>query len=154
MKIRFLKLKNWLLMGAAGLLGVNLGCDRELGGQTWCEYGVPEIEYEVKGRVTNRSGEPIAGIVTKMADIDRSAIDSTDYTSDTTDADGRYDMTSIFYGHQAVKVEFKDVDGPANGEYADTSVNVLFQDTDHIGGDGHWYLGHATKELDVTLREK
>lgn len=141
-------------MGAAGLLGVNLGCDRETGGQTWCEYGVPEVEFEVKGHVTNRSGEPIAGIVTRMVDIDYGVTDSAVYSSDTTDADGRYDMTSRFYGHLAVDVEFKDIDGPQNGEYADTTVSVSFSDADHIGGDGNWYLGHATRELDITLREK
>ncbi|MCR4660361.1 MAG: radical SAM-associated putative lipoprotein [Bacteroidales bacterium] len=143
MKIRFLKLKRWLIMGAAGLLGINLGCDGNGYSDIVCEYGVPEAEFEVKGRVTNRNGEPIRGIVATMAE-----------TTDTTDADGRYDLTSTVFARADVDVEFKDVDGPENGQYADTTINVSFTDAEYEGASGNWYMGHASRTVDVELREQ
>ena len=57
MKIKYLKLKHWLLVTLGGLLGIStVGCN------TSCEYGTPEACYHVKGIVTNSKGEPIEGI--------------------------------------------------------------------------------------------
>ena len=61
MKIKYLKLKNWLLVTLGGLLGINLvGCEKIF--NTACEYGTPEATYHVLGTVTNADGQPIPGI--------------------------------------------------------------------------------------------
>ena len=65
MKIRYLKLKNWLIAAMSGLLGLNLGCDKFFVE----EYGCPEATYHLKGTVTNEDGQPIEGIGMGMAHI-------------------------------------------------------------------------------------
>jgi len=141
MKIRYYKLKHWLLATAAGLLGLNVGCDRIFVE----EYGCPEADYEVKGRVTTRGDMPIEGIKVSL----------NEYYADTTDADGRYyvGFGGFPIGDDTVKVSFSDIDGEANSSYADTTVSVVFHNSDLHGGDGHWYEGRATKVVDVKLRE-
>lgn len=138
MKIKYYKLRHWLLAAAAGLLGLNVGC-------IGVEYGCPEADYEVKGRVTTQDDVPIEGIEASFSK----------YNADSTDADGRYYLrTSDFpLEHETLDVKFVDIDGEANGSYADTMVEVVFHRTDLHGGDGHWYDGSATKEVDVKLRE-
>ncbi len=141
MKIKYYKLRHWLLATAAGLLGVNVSCERA----TLCEYGSPEADYEVKGRVTTQSDVPIEGIEVSL----------NRYNADTTDADGRYYLGygNFPYEHDTANVKFSDIDGEANGHYADTTVQVVVHRSDLQGGDGHWYEGRATKEVDVKLRE-
>ena len=141
MKIQNRKLKHWLLATAAGLLGVNVGCERFI----QCEYGCPEADYEVKGRVTTQNDVPIKGIVASLSR----------YNADTTDADGRYYLSYCNFPseHDTATVTFSDIDGEANAHYADTTVQVVFNRSDLHGGDGHWYEGRATKEMDVKLRE-
>ena len=85
MKIKYLKLKNWLLVALGGLLGVNLvGCDKGL--IPAAEYGCPMSNYRVKGVVTDQNGNPIEGIL--VAQTGR------------TDADGNYsvDIQGAFPG--------------------------------------------------------
>ena len=141
MRIKYHKLKNWLLATAAGLLGLNVGCERVI----QCEYGCPEADYEVKGRVTTMDDVPIEGIEVSLSR----------FNADTTDADGRYYLSygNFPYEHDTANVTFSDIDGEANGHYADTTVQVVFHRSDLHGGDGHWYEGRATKEMDVKLRE-
>jgi len=93
MKIKYLKLKNWLLMSLMGLLGVT-GCKstnqaassqpsetngdepvvtemkkrpiEEDRGQVALMYGVPTMSYHVKGQVVNHQGKPVKGIQVVM----------------------------------------------------------------------------------------
>ena len=65
MKIKYLKLKDWLVVSLSGLFGINLGCDKLFVE----EYGCPEATYRIKGTVTNVDGLPIKGIgVVKTSD--------------------------------------------------------------------------------------
>lgn len=143
MKIKYFRLRNWLLATAAGLFGLNAGCDAPV------EYGCPTADYEVKGRVTTQDDVPIEGIAVSRNERYYS------YTSDTTDADGRYYLrySGFPIDGDTVEVYFSDIDGEANGSYADTMRSVVFYQSDLHGGDGHWYEGRATKVVDVKLRE-
>lgn len=49
MKIKYLKVKNWLLLSLASLLGINTGCTKE--------YGCPEDEYHNVDTTVNVSFE-------------------------------------------------------------------------------------------------
>lgn len=136
MKIRYLKLKQWFLASLTGLLGLNM---------TSClfgaEYGCPEVEYKVKGTVTNPQGEPIEGIEAFML-----------YRDVLTDSEGKYDLTvrdESYY--DTVYVRFRDIDSTENGLYADTIIPVDFSNATFTGGHG-WFEGSATKTADVTLR--
>ena len=138
MKIKYLKLKNWLLVSLAGLLGINLSC---VGGE---EYGCPEARFNVKGKVTDPNGTPIPGIQVEMGSYG---------PRDTTDAAGQYSATLMSFPEtQTFEIGFTDIDGTENGLYKNDTVPITFQRSELTGGDGHWYEGSATKTLNVTLQ--
>ena len=139
MKIRFLKLKNWLLAALGGLLGMNFSCSRSA--PPVCEYGAPVASYRVKGVVCDENGNPIEGINV-----------NTEYRTTKTDKDGGYDITMRSYpGIESFDVEFSDKNGNQDGSYADTTITVSFKDATFSGGDGRWKVGTATVVQDVTL---
>ncbi len=145
MKIKYLKLKNWLLVTVAGLLGMQQGC-------TFEEYGCPEADYRVKGTVVNEDGDPISGIgVQKVRDWNNS--DGEWCYADTTDADGHFSVWVYpDFEYLISTVSLFDIDGEANGSYQDTTVEVSFEDVPLTGGDGRWYEGMAEKKITVTMR--
>lgn len=145
MRKRYYTLKGWLIALAAGLLGLNMGCEKMYGCPEPDMYGCPEADYEVKGRVTNQHGDPIPGIQARLGG-------DTVYT----DAEGMYDTktTASPWAASSIKLYVSDVDGPENGSYKDTIVDMPFQNADFEGGDGAWYMGRATMEQDVALEEK
>lgn len=140
MKIRYLKLKNWLYVTFAGLLGVNLSCTKE---PMALEYGTPEATYRVLGKVTDEEGKPIDGIQVEMYG-----------SKDTTDVNGAYNVSCRVIFYDTMTVEYCDIDSTANGLYADTSVTVSLREAPYIGGDGHWYSGTATVVQNVKLKMK
>ena len=137
MKIKYLKLKNWFLVSLAGLMGVNMS-------SCGLEYGCPEAEYTVKGKVTNPSGEPIPGIKV-----------TGNWDNDITSASGDYILSARvepLYPEETIQIVFADVDSSENGSYQNDTVPVTFQYSELTGGDGHWFEGSATKTLNVTLQ--
>ncbi len=108
------------------------------------EYGCPEAEYTVKGKVTNPSGEPIPGIKV-----------TGNWDNDITSASGDYILSARvepLYPEETIQIVFADVDSSENGSYRDDTASVVFRHSDLTGGDGHWFEGSATKTLNVTLQ--
>ncbi|MBO7101060.1 MAG: radical SAM-associated putative lipoprotein [Bacteroidales bacterium] len=150
MKIKYLKLKSWLLVTLGGLVGVNLaGCEKM--------YGTPEAHYQVKGTVANSNGEPIEGIgvgAHKQRNEEGDSVEFMGYR-DTTDSEGRYkvDYNHAFPG-TPLSVDFHDIDGVVNGSYNDTVVTINTENVQLSGGDGHWYEGEGTVIQNVVMTEK
>ena len=145
MKIKYLKLKNRLLVSLAGLLGLQLGCGKEPKDM----YGCPCIGYNVKGSVVNEERQPIPGIGVGSRDMstseNRVVMPGIEY-HDTTDAEGRFDVTFFdFPDVSSVKVDFWDIDGELNGSYEHQDVNVSFQDVE-------FYNQTGIREIQVTLQ--
>ena len=140
MKIRYIRLKNWLYVTLAGLLGIHLSCTKN---PMACEYGTPEATYRVLGKVSDEEGKPIEGIQVAM------------YGSKvTTNGNGAYNVSRRVIPYDTMMVEYCDIDDTVNGLYADTSVVVSFREATYIGGDGGWYSGTATVVQDVKLKKK
>ena len=148
MKIRYLKLKNWLLAAIGGLLGFSMNSCHPT------EYGCPCFDFQVKGTVMNATGEPITGIGVGRYECEEE-IDGNVMTLpeigyyDTTDADGRFD---VHFGNrwpesQTIKVDFWDIDGEQNGRYRHMDVNVRFNDPEFQN-----YT--ATREIEVTMQQE
>lgn len=148
MKIRYKKLKNWLLLMASSLLGINLGCDNIF----VAEYGCPQATYRVNGIVTNENGQPIAGIGVKAL-RNRSDEGVQCKYEDTTDADGHYEVVYRDY-YDYLDVDFHDIDSAQNGSYIDTTVLIPTADVPLLGGDGGWNMGTGYIIQDVTLKKK
>ena len=151
MKIKYLKLKSWLLVSLGGLLGINVGCNMSM------EYGTPEAHYQVKGTVANEQGDPIEGI--GVGEVRRWVEEAGEVQfcgyKDTTDAEGRYkvDFDRVF-PRQPLSLDFHDIDGAENGNYNDTTVTISTESVTLTGGNGHWYEGEGTVTQNVTMTEK
>ena len=153
MRIKYLKLKNWLLVAMSSLLGINLGCEKKIFG---LEYGCPEAKYDVKGIVTDMEGHPIAGIgVGKTRDWSNE--NSETYGEicyiDTTNAEGHYSVTYYGFPQESFQLDFNDIDSANNGSYLDTVVTINTQNVQLTGGDGHWNHGHGTVVKNISLTE-
>ena len=152
MKIKYLKLKNWLLVTLGGLLGLSMtGCGVS------CEYGCPEATYHVKGIITDEQGAPLEGIGVqeiKQWNDDEGQLQVMGY-GDTTDKDGRYslDFQYAFPG-LPISVDVHDIDGAANGSYNDTVVSINTENVQLTGGNGHWYEGEGDITYNIILTEK
>lgn len=151
MKIKYLKLKHWLLASIGGLLGLGIaGCD-----SLACEYGCPEGFYHVKGTVTDSKGNPVEGIEVATAYETSDGPVMLEYSGlGTTGPDGRYDVNVYGLPGSESHFGFRDIDGNQNGSYRDTIVSVSAPSSAFHGGDGNWNRGTAEIDLDVTLIEQ
>ena len=143
MRIRYLKLKHWIIAVAAAALGMNVSCEMPV------EYGTPEAKYHVKGTVTAPDGNPIPGI-----EVSQHWGADSRHPFDTTDAQGNFKTTVRSFPGEQIQLTFTDIDSTENGSYLDTTVHVSTRDVPLSGGDGHWYRGEGTVNVDVTLTAK
>lgn len=152
MKVRYLKLKNWLLVSIGGLLGISLaGCEKII--EPACEYGCPEAKYHVKGTVINDKGQPIEGIGVGKRYLYHDENNEPVFSyRDTTDADGNYSVDNYSFPGEPFPLQFCDIDGDQNGSYNDTIVSVKTEDVHLTGGDGHWYEGEGTVTQNVVMQ--
>jgi len=132
MRIKYLKLKSWLIASAASLLGINISCEMPV------EYGTPEARYDVKGVVSAPDGSPVQGI-------------AVGYHSDTTDAQGRYQVSYHIFPNEDIQLSFSDIDSTLNGSFRDTPVTLATHDVPLTDGDGHWFHGHGSINYNITL---
>lgn len=214
MKIRYLKLKNWLLASIMGIFGLS-ACDSHkdaVKGQVVDKervhpiderrvvpmygviprdmervvplsdsvtakglpeprepqvtvYGVPTVDFSVKGRVVNAKGKPVKGmqVILINADIDPDNLPDNDYwrehlkaISDTTDADGAFEVNDSGRPWDKVRVLVRDIDGPTNGSYVNQLADVELDDPQKgdKGPVSSWNLGVKHGEVTVKVDKK
>ncbi len=142
-KITFLKTSNAILAGLIALLGFASSCEKI---NPKVEYGTPSAKFIVNGRVLSAdSYKAIPNIRVVMRN------DST-----TTDSEGRYQVVDNFGfpTDQSYAIQFKDMDGAANGDYQNLDTVLEFKDPQFENGDGNWYSGESSKTLDIELNQK
>ena len=186
MKIRFLKFKDWLLMGIMGLFGLTachtakkvveepvMNDDKDSveqpvprGGEMALMYGVPTMDFVVKGRVINEQGKPVKGmqviLVNQKVDIAPDHMDEDNpyvqdyiqHASDTTDEQGVFECHVKDVPMDVQRVIVRDIDGKKNGSYQDQMVDIEFTDADQTGERKGWYFGKRTKDVDITVSKK
>ena len=217
MKIKYLKLKNWLIVTAMGILGLsacrhgkdlaNDGRREKIGKSDDQElpalmygvrelvkkdtvvnvlikkdsiavgsnknnpvearepqvtvYGVPTVDFCVKGRVTDASGKPIKGLHVMLIDsrIDTDNLPDNSYwrtelarMSDTTDATGSFEVNGSDRPWEKIRVMVRDIDGAKNGTFERELVDVEFGEPE--GGTSRWNLGTKTAEIVVKMKRK
>ncbi len=110
-----------------------------------CEYGTPQVNFKIKGRVTDAvSGVGIEGIRMVFRNNDENYGD-TIYTS----VQGDYDYQKLrdgFYSAQKFEVQLKDVDGAANGLYEGQTVQPPLEVKD-----GGWQDTAVNDSFDITI---
>ena len=179
MKIKILKLKDWLILSLMGLLGLS-SCHsnkqiatpepeskptpkpRE---EIRVMYGVPTMDYRISGRVKDAKGNPVKGIAVNMLDRNINATADTIYGDQgniqrylehnevRTDSQGRFAIMAQELPHESVRLLVRDTDGKANGEYKNQLLEVPVDNVDKSSASG-WYLGTFNKELNIQLEDK
>ena len=139
-KIKFFKTSNAIIFGLLALLGFTTSCEKKV------EYGTPSAKFIVNGKViSSDSNEAINNIRVVMRG---------DTTK--TDNEGKYQVVDKygFPSDQTYDIQFQDIDGATNGDYQNLDTIIEFKDPQFINGDGNWYSGETSKELDIELNKK
>ena len=139
-------MKEKLLLAAAALLGFATACDSNK--RQTDMYGTPYNNYKIKGKVTDKAGQPIKDIEVRS----NAALPTPEAT---TAADGTYDLAGQGIGNMA-RVTFTDTDGPANGgDFAEKTVDIKFTEAERTAQGEGWDRGSFAKSgVDETLEEK
>lgn len=184
MKIAYLKLKNWLLLTALGVLGLSAcGAAKTAAEEPAAAddnkvqrprprdeiavmYGVPTMNFTIKGKVLDEAGQPVKGaqvvLVNQTVDIepDRMEEDNPyvmDYlrgASDTTDAAGSFQAAVRDVPVDVQRVIVRDIDGEANGSFANQMFEVKFTEGDQTRPGKGWDRGDRVKEITVRVEKK
>ena len=195
MKIKYLKLRNWFLLSLMGLIGVtgcksskqaqtspseNLQTVEQQDqpqdqpvkkkveqdrGQVALMYGVPTMNYRVRGKVVNHNGKPVKGIQVVMlnrsigntpnnpGEDDPAVIEYMQQYADTTKADGTFDVRVNDRPTEYMRLFVRDIDGPSQGNYQNDVINIHFTDGDVKAEGQGWSRGVAQKEnFEVKLK--
>lgn len=182
MKIRFLKLKNWLLVTVMGALGLSAcHCHKKTAatevetdtiemrdrGEVRLMYGVPTMDFEIRGRVVNPKGKPVRGVQINMLERNME-MQGTELQGDpervkeflesnavSTDENGKFIIKSNGLPQEQVRLLVRDVDGTKNGNYQNQlkELEVTPDDMDRTNADG-WYQGTFNKEVEIQLESK
>lgn len=180
MKIRFLKLKDWLLMTVMGMMGLTACHSTKEAAQEPAApepekkvvntinemalmYGVPTMDYVLKGRVIDTDGKGVSGmqviLVNTRVDLSPEEMyednpmvqEYIKSASDTTDAEGNFTCHVQDVPVDAHQVIVRDIDGKKNGAYVDQMVTVNFTDGEQTVERKGWYMGTRTKDVDITV---
>lgn len=154
MKVKYLKLKNWLLVTLMGALGLS-GChchkkavkteqlepeapavqDR---GEMKLMYGVPTMYFDVRGQVKDSWGRPLKNVRVNM--LERNMVTNAegelvgdpkaverwlDQTDERTDSKGRFELKREDLPLEKVRLLVRDVDGKENGGEFKNRIIVL-----------------------------
>ena len=182
MKIKFLKLKNWLLITVMGALGLSAcHCHKKAAktevepepievrdrGEVRLMYGVPTMNYQLRGQVRDANGKPVKGIKINMLERNME-IQGTELQGDpervkeylentavTTDKKGKFEINNSGIPQEQVRLLVRDVDGTDNGAHKDRLVELdVTPDAVDRTNAGGWNQGTFNKEVDITLENK
>jgi putative lipoprotein (rSAM/lipoprotein system) len=155
----FFKTLNIVLTGLLAIFGFS-NCEPRM------EYGTPNADYTVKGKVLNKvDSKPVKGIRVGYRPfpgaVTMYGVLPMPYTlmaADTTDTAGDYKVKENFMpgilNEKEVPVYIQDIDGTENGLFQDTTINVNFENAVKTGKRTDWYDGELTIELEVKLTPK
>lgn len=145
MKRSILKKYNYMIAFLISVLGVGAACSFTgcaMYGSPAEEYGTPSAMFKVYGTVTSEDSLRIPNIRVVMET-------DTDYT----DINGEFAVEAISFPlSQDFLIESDDIDGAVNGSFQSKDSLVSFDDPQFINGDGDWYEGETSKEVNITLK--
>ena len=107
------------------------------------EYGSPSATFKVNGKVTD--------LLTNRAIKDIKVLMQGD--SNHNESERRFSLSQVsFPADQSFIIQFKDIDGAANGgQFQPKDTLVEFKDPQFTNGDGSWYQGETSLELNLNL---
>lgn len=180
MKIKYLKLKNWFLVTVMSAMGLS-SChsNKELANPQpdnppvrdqepiRLMYGVPSMNYMIRGQVRDAEGRPVRDIRVNMLERGMEVKDGElqgdpentrrylDNTSVRTDDEGRFTIMNNGMPQQQVRLLVRDVDGKVNGDFSNQVVDMTVEaaDVDRSDASG-MYQGTYRKEVKINLENK
>lgn len=145
---------NSLILLLISLLGFTTACKDD---EPVMMYGSPHAIFNISGKIESLTdSKPIRDIIIQMRYVDekdstKSMLIETSFSN----AVGSYDLSvGRDPDDQTFRLRFIDTDGPLNGEYETLDTTVVFKDPKFVNGDGSWFSGSVTKELDIKLKPK
>lgn len=133
-------------IGALGMGAALSSCEEieDIFGGGLCMYGTPTMDYEISGKVVDaKSGKAIEGIqVSRPWEYNDGAV--------TTDSDGKFTVKGQDFPNDTLHIKATDIDGSANGSYAETKVVVDLKQVEK--GDGAWYDGKFENKGKVEIK--
>ena len=181
MKLKYLKLKNWLLVTVMGAFGLSsCHCHKELATPEEepvpsvkepepmrLMYGVPTMNFMIRGQVKDVDGRPVKDIRVNMLEPGMEVKDGElqgdarrvelflRQTSVTTDSRGRFELSNTGRPMQEVRLLVRDVDGEKNGEFKNQLLELAVEQGDvNREGAGGWNQGTYNKELEIKLENR
>lgn len=181
MRIKYLKLKNWLLVTVMGALGLSAcHCHKEVAKsepegtpemkpreEIRLMYGVPTMDFHIRGQVWDADGRPVKDIRVNMLERGMEVKDGElqgdpervlqwlERSSVTTDSEGRFEIKESGTPQEEVRLMIRDVDGPENGEFKNQVFEMKVQQNDvDREGAGGWNQGTFKKRVDIKLENK
>ncbi len=145
MKLQFLRNQNRLITFILSILGVGsactfLGCEY---GTPALEYGVPGASFKVHGTIGDKKGAVIEGIQVIMET-------DTAYS----DSNGEYLVRGYNFPEDKTYFLLEFNDTSSNRIFSSKDTTIIFEDPVFENGDGSWYVGEASMELDISLDEE
>ena len=130
-----------MIAGTLSILGFS-SCDN-----AECMYGTPTGHYEIKGTVTEESGQPVEGAKVIMRHIDNNQTFT--YHGDTvvTDDKGDYMLKTSGWPNSKIRMVCKPEDNTLQAD--SINMTVSFKDSD-----GVWNHGTARETVDFILKPK
>ena len=181
MKVKFLKLKNWLLVTVIGAMGLSsCHCHKQLAepekepepavrdrGEMKLMYGVPTMDFQIRGQVKDAQGKPVKDIRINMLERNMEVKDGElqgdpeainnwlQNTEVKTDNKGRFEIKNSGIPQEQVRLMVRDTDGKENGEFKNRMVEmqVTPDDVDKSNAGG-WNQGTFNKQVDIKLEKK
>lgn len=181
MKIRFLKLKNWIALSLVGLLGFN-ACQstkntpknddsqsRQLPNprsEIALMYGVPTVNYMLRGHVYDADGNPLQGVQVVLLE---GFVDATPdgilgeqkfvdrYLADnavTTNEKGEFYVSMKTSVSNNIRLLVRDVDGESNGSFQNKLMPISVEPRKNGNEANGWDLGSAEADIKVQLDRK
>ena len=151
MRNLFLRFCRWALplLGVSGVISCdNVIIGPDMYGCPPVEYGVPIMEFRMKGKVVDsKTEQPIKGIaVTRINEVTPYQSADTVWTSD----DGEFICQGEDFPNDSMILKFTDVDGVDNmGEFQQQEVKVML--TRMEGSEDGWFEGIYTSD-DVLVK--
>lgn len=129
---------NKLFLALITFLGFS--CDPD--GPWRVEYGSPHADFIVNGSIVDESTlNELSNIQVVM-----------DYDTVYSNENGNYEIkVTNSPQSQIYTISFKDIDGALNGAFLPTDTVVDFSDEQFKNGDGSWYSGEKSKEINIKL---
>ncbi len=141
--LSILKMYSHLLAALLFVFGMGTSCDSNKDSSTVAGNGSPYAKFKIKGNVKSDSTNANIAAIKVLSPKD----------STMTDSSGNYQLEIESYpAGQTFMVHFVDADGNLNGAFHTKDTVATFTNPQYIDGDGSWYEGETSTQLNVKLK--